>query len=144
LQLVPPAARAEGADAAIAHVFEVAAAGKSPAMAQAAKELRALTRRVSVDALDRSHGQLLMLLYALVGDFDSAFESAHHNLDYFAAADALGPWYYALWLPELAGLRRDERFQALIERLHLPDYWNAYGPPDVAGCEWRDRKLHCS
>jgi TolB-like protein/Tfp pilus assembly protein PilF len=144
LPVVPPAARAEGADVVIADVFEAAAAGKPADMAQAAKELRALTQRLSVDALDWSHGQLLMLLYALVGDFDSAFDAARHSLDYFGTADVLGPWYYALWLPELSGLRRDDRFHGLIERLHLPDYWNAYGPPDVPGCEWRDRALRCT
>jgi hypothetical protein len=142
--VLPAAARAEGADAVIAHVFEAAAAGDAPAMAHAASELRALADRLSVDELDWSHGQLLMLLYALVGDFDSAFDAAARSLDYFGTADVLGPWYYAVWLPELSGLRRDDRFQALIERLRLPDYWNAYGPPDVPGCEWRDRKLRCS
>jgi hypothetical protein len=142
--LLPPAARAEGADKVITQVFVAAAEGKQPDRAQAAKALRDLSRHLPAEARERNNGHLLMLLFTLVGDLDSAFESANRNLDYYAAAQAVGPWWYPLWIRELVPLRRDDRFQALVERMHLPEYWNAYGPPDVPGCEWRDRKLRCA
>jgi hypothetical protein len=144
LILLPPTARGEEADRVVTEVFMAAAEGKQPARAQAAKDLRELIARLPVDARARSQAHMLMVLSTLVGDLDSAFASANRDLDYYASVQAVGPWWYPMWIPELAPFRRDARFIALVERMHLPDYWNAYGPPDVPGCEWRDRKLRCS
>jgi hypothetical protein len=38
-------------------------------------------------------------------------------------------------------LRRDPRFQTLVTRLKLIDYWQQFGPPD--GCDLQDGKLLC-
>jgi hypothetical protein len=35
-----------------------------------------------------------------------------------------------LWLPEMRGFRADRRFESLVQRLSLTDYWSRYGPPD--------------
>jgi hypothetical protein len=33
-------------------------------------------------------------------------------------------------MSELAPFRDDPRFNALVERMRLPEYWNVHGPPD--------------
>jgi hypothetical protein len=37
--------------------------------------------------------------------------------------------------------RADARFQSLVQRLGLIEYWVHYGPPD--GCELRDGMVIC-
>ena len=37
--------------------------------------------------------------------------------------------------------RQDPRFQAFVERLRLPEYWEVYGPPD--GCALEEGKIAC-
>jgi hypothetical protein len=37
--------------------------------------------------------------------------------------------------------RKDPRFQALVTRIGLIDYWKKYGPPD--DCDLSDGKLTC-
>jgi hypothetical protein len=37
--------------------------------------------------------------------------------------------------------RRDPRFQALVMKLKMIDYWKQYGPAD--GCDLKDRQLIC-
>ncbi|MGH8220538.1 MAG: hypothetical protein ACREUT_18545 [Steroidobacteraceae bacterium] len=46
-----------------------------------------------------------------------------------------------LWLPEMRPFRLDPRFQGLVERLRLIDYWRQYGPQD--GCVLSGTRLRC-
>jgi TolB-like protein len=45
------------------------------------------------------------------------------------------------WLPELREFRRDPRFQAVVTRLGLMEYYRQYGAPD--DCDLKDNKLAC-
>ena len=39
----------------------------------------------------------------------------------------------------MRGFRADPRFNMLVSRMKLPDYWAVHGPPD--GYDWRDGRL---
>jgi hypothetical protein len=77
--------------------------------------------------------------YALLGAVDEAYAFANRMLDYAVPVGALGVFPNFLWLPELVPFRRDPRFQALVSRLRLFDYWKVHGPPD--GCELKEGRL---
>jgi len=47
-----------------------------------------------------------------------------------------------LWIPELRPFRLDPRFQVLVGRLKLFEYWRRYGPPD--GCKLDGGALSCA
>jgi TolB-like protein len=51
------------------------------------------------------------------------------------------PFPVVLWLPEMRPFRRDARFQRLVTRLRLIDYWKQYGPPD--DCDLHGDVLVC-
>jgi hypothetical protein len=44
-------------------------------------------------------------------------------------------------VPETRAFRKDSRFQALVTRLGLMDYWKQYGSPD--DCDLRGKTLVC-
>jgi TolB-like protein len=54
---------------------------------------------------------------------------------------SLGPFPVEMWLPEMRQFRRDARFQRLVTRLGLIDYWRQYGPPD--DCDLHGDVLVC-
>jgi hypothetical protein len=74
--------------------------------------------------------------YTLLGTLDFAYEAANYALDALARSGTLGCAWGILWTEEMRAFRRDARFQSLVQRLGLMDYWRHYGPPD--GCELRD------
>jgi len=47
----------------------------------------------------------------------------------------------SLWSSEMRVFRRDARFQALAEQLHLIDYWRRSGLPEE--CRLAESKLLC-
>jgi hypothetical protein len=55
--------------------------------------------------------------------------------------DSLGALQSQMWLPEMRPFRRDARFQRLVTRLGLIDYWKQYGPPD--DCDLHGDVLVC-
>ena len=61
-----------------------------------------------------------------IGDYETAFASAEH-----ASPSGGMSWGMAYWHPSLKGWRADERFNRIVERLQLPDYWRAAGWPDA-------------
>jgi tetratricopeptide (TPR) repeat protein len=78
--------------------------------------------------------------YALLGANDVAFELANQCLDQGTQLSSLHIWTDH-WIPELRPFRQDTRFQALVTRMGLMDYWQQYGPPDE--CELKNHKLMC-
>lgn len=82
-----------------------------------------------------------IFLSVLLGDLDLAFESANRWLDRFARSGTIGTTWGVLWIPELHAFRRDPRFQALVDRLKLFDYWKRHGPPD--DCELTEGRIVC-
>lgn len=45
------------------------------------------------------------------------------------------------WSAQFRPFRRDPRFQTVVQRINLTEFWKQYGPPD--DCELRDRALSC-
>jgi hypothetical protein len=78
--------------------------------------------------------------YALLGANDAAYELANQCLDRGTQSSALLSWI-GYWIPELRAFREDARFQDLVTRMGLMDYWQQYGPPDE--CEIKNKKLMC-
>lgn len=80
-----------------------------------------------------------MVWYSLLGALDQAYIVATQALDQFAKSETIGTAWSFLWMPEMRAFRQDPRFQALVTRMGLPEYWNRFGPPD--GFEWRNGRL---
>ena len=83
----------------------------------------------------------LMLWYTQLGALDQAYAVANESLDYFARSGIIGTAWGILWGRELLPFRQDPRFQALVRRMNLPEYWDRFGPPD--NCDWRQGTLIC-
>ncbi|HEV2700771.1 MAG TPA: winged helix-turn-helix domain-containing protein [Steroidobacteraceae bacterium] len=83
--------------------------------------------------------QALTMLDAL----DPAYELANRSIDEGLRAGEIGSHIYLadFWLAEMRPFRRDPRFQALVTRLKMIDYWKQYGPPD--GCDLQNSQLVC-
>lgn len=73
-----------------------------------------------------------------LGAVDLAYQMAERAL--VALKNRHAPYHsIAVWHPDLAEFRRDPRFQQIIQRLGLLEYWKAHGPPDH--CELRGDQL---
>lgn len=132
-------ARDKGAEAVLEQVYAAyLQPRKRPA---AARALRRLVDDVGIEAVDRFQGRGLMTLFALVDDLDSAFDAAHHALDYYSRGNSVGHPWFSLWAETMSDFRRDPRFEALAERLRLPEYWKERGKPQ--GCEARRKRVVC-
>ncbi|MGH8218826.1 MAG: winged helix-turn-helix domain-containing protein [Steroidobacteraceae bacterium] len=81
----------------------------------------------------------LVAWYTLLGAVTSAYDFVDRILGNAKATGSMGILLTWLWHPELLAFRRDARFEPLVERLGLMDYWQHRGPPD--GYELRDRRL---
>ncbi|HEY6454698.1 MAG TPA: winged helix-turn-helix domain-containing protein [Steroidobacteraceae bacterium] len=80
--------------------------------------------------------------FAMVDDLAGAYELTQELLDQrFNANGSGGVDWGELWTPEMHAFRNDPRFQALMDRVKLPEYWDQYGPPDA--CDLKVRKLTC-
>jgi len=83
--------------------------------------------------------------YVLLGNLDEAFDFANRSIGTIATSDRVTATptavWSVLWTPEMRPFRRDPRFQALVSRLRLFDFWKQYGPPDE--CELRGEALVC-
>jgi TolB-like protein len=105
---------------------------------EARKVLDAYTRRFPQGYVSN----LILFGYMQVGALDEAYAIANRTLDApsnnFQWVD-LGP--FVLWGPEQRPFRRDPRFQQLVTRLGLIDYWKQYGPPD--DCDLHGETLTC-
>jgi TolB-like protein len=79
--------------------------------------------------------------FTMLDAFDPAYRLADQLLDESARSGRIGVGLSHLWGPELRPFRKDPRFQALVTRCGLIDYWKQYGPPDE--CDLRDGVLTC-
>jgi hypothetical protein len=80
--------------------------------------------------------------FSMIGDLAGAYELTQDLLDQrFAANGSGGVDWGEIWMPEMRAFREDTRFQVLMARVKLPEYWNQYGPPD--SCDFKDGKLTC-
>lgn len=78
--------------------------------------------------------------YALIDALDTAYDAVNRCFDQ-AAPDGRYGNALSWWTPELRAFRADPRFQALVTRLNLMEYYQQYGPPD--DCDLKDGKLIC-
>jgi len=81
----------------------------------------------------------ILLWYTQIGALDGAFALMNRSLDRYARQGIVGTTWGCLWLNEMAPFRLDPRFGEVARRMHLPDYWAAFGPPD--GHVWRGNNL---
>jgi TolB-like protein/tetratricopeptide (TPR) repeat protein len=79
--------------------------------------------------------------YTMFGQLDRAYGYVERVLRYALPRRTLGLFLPWIWIPELLPFRQDPRFQELVRRLGLIDYWKQYGPPD--DCELRGDRLVC-
>ncbi len=125
------AAREAGGTECIRLVY---AALDAPAQRDAAiGALRAFLGRVRLENLSLSDHRRVLLWLVAMGAMDEAFQFAHASLDRFARLDTLGLFCTRgiLWVQELKPLRSDPRFEHMLARLRLFDYWARHGAPDA-------------
>jgi hypothetical protein len=82
-----------------------------------------------------------MTLFAMVDDLDFAFDAANHAVDYYSQGSSVGYPWFSLWAETMSGFRRDPRFEALAQRLRLPEYWKERGQPQA--CESSRERVVC-
>ncbi len=137
-----PAAVASANGNSLAETFYGALADPARA-AEARRAFESVVPKLASSEIDgQVRGFFIQALTAL-GALDAAYELATRSTDDGIQAGMVGSRFYLadLWLPEMRPFRRDPRFQALVERLKLTDYWAVYGPPD--GCDLDDHKVVC-
>jgi len=74
----------------------------------------------------------IQLWYTSLGALDLAYEAANRFLDRHSHSGEIGlpNGWGGLWIAQMLPFRLDPRFQALVTRLGLMDYWKQFGPPD--------------
>jgi len=92
------------------------------------------------EELDPSVAQRLTVWFTLLGAIDTAHDVAHRMLDRLAVHGTIGNGWGILWTREMHAFRDSPRFQSLLARLGLFNYWRQYGPPD--SCVLRGDLLH--
>jgi TolB-like protein/DNA-binding winged helix-turn-helix (wHTH) protein len=105
------------------------------------RALRKLAQQLEALGPGQRQREPMVLWPVLLGDLDFAFESANHWLDVDAREGSVGISWGFLWMPEMRPFRNDPRFQALVTRLRLFNYWRQYGPPD--NCDLVGERLAC-
>jgi hypothetical protein len=134
-----PEMRFAAASVVVRQVF--AAFGNPADKPAAAQALRALLQRLRLSPPNELHREDAMIWGTRLGDLDLAYEYANWCLDQFARSGTVGTTWGFLWSPEMRPFRLDPRFQALVARLRLFDYWKQYGPPD--DCDLVGERLEC-
>ncbi|HEY6456778.1 MAG TPA: winged helix-turn-helix domain-containing protein [Steroidobacteraceae bacterium] len=120
--------------AALANPMKTAAARQS---------LQALIPQLRSETIDARISSFFVVALARLGALDAAYELANGLVanGMRLRVPTLSLNLSALWAPEMRAFRQDRRFQVLVTRLKLIDYWKQFGPPD--NCELMDGKLMC-
>jgi TolB-like protein/DNA-binding winged helix-turn-helix (wHTH) protein len=140
MESLPASARAAGVEHALSLAYE---ASQNPAKRKdATTALHDLMSRVPMESLDRRRGTVFMIAFTLAGDLDGAYAAANHAADDYEKIGTVGVNWAALWIPEMKPFRDDVRFQALVRRIKLLDYWKAEGPPD--NCTLEREQVLCA
>ena len=134
------ALRTSGGDAVLRKLYStIATSAARPAAVAALREWLGKLRR---NEFDPAAAKVFITVLAQNGRLDDAFAIADRLLDELGNQGTVGDAWGLLWTPELSAFRRDPRFQRLVERLKLPDYWRHVGPPDA--CRFEADQLDCS
>jgi TolB-like protein/Tfp pilus assembly protein PilF len=136
--LSPAVRSAGGAEAVRLFYWALSDPTKKPGALQA---LESLEHKLESGDMDPDFRQGWMALsFTMLGALDSAYRVVNRVIDENVPSGiGAGPPF--LWLPEMRPFRKDPRFQALVTRIGLIDYWKQYGPPD--DCALKDGKLTC-
>lgn len=140
IKVLPPTVIDAGGASILRQAY---AALGDPTQHQAAlAALRTLTNGPAWEHVAPRTKQAVVYLYAGFGAMDDLYDEMNRLLrqgaDTYPQIIAIG----TMWSPQMRPFRQDRRFQALVERLGLVDYWKQSGPPD--GCVLADSKLVCS
>ncbi|MEJ0007988.1 MAG: hypothetical protein WDM77_16890 [Steroidobacteraceae bacterium] len=139
LNLAGPIRSAGGADVTRMVYAALGDPTKKPAARQA---LQRLVDRLGMRNIDVRSRRGFVLYFTLLDVLEPAYELANLNLEEFlSTGSGGGPAWAFLWLPEMRAFRQDPRFQRLVTRLNLVDYWKQYGSPD--NCDLKDGNLVC-
>jgi len=140
--VMPPEIRAAGSDAVVRLLY--AAAEGAAERRNAIEALQALRAGAARVAMARPMMMMLSInWFTRLGALDLAYDLALATLDEFESTGVLsGAIHVATyWLPEMRPFRQDARFQEVVRRLGLMEYWRQYGAPD--DCELKDGALIC-
>jgi TolB-like protein len=128
VETLSPASRAAGGFEAILAFY---GALSEPASAAAAvTRLQDWLHKLGTRDLDRVTAQRSMIWFTLLGALDVAHALAERTLERWAASGILGCGWGILWITEMHEFRSHMRFQEVVSRLRLREYWDQYGPPD--------------
>lgn len=141
VQMLPPSLRSGGVEHVIRTFY--AALGDPTQKPAALQVLRDFVPALLAARGGAQARVFAVEMFTMLDALDPAYEFANRALDdglhTGRVADSLYPANF--WLPEMRPFRQDPRFQALVTRLRLIDYWKQYGPPD--GCDLKDGQLLC-
>jgi adenylate cyclase len=104
--------------------------------------LQAWQAKLQPEDLDCSVGQRLIVWFTMLRAIEAAHDVAQRTVERFASHGTIGNGWGILWTKEMQEFRDSPRFQHLISRLGLFDYWRQYGPPD--NCVLRGGLLNSS
>ena len=105
----------------------------------AVQALDAFASAVPAEQIGPELSMHVLAWYTMLGELDRAFGFVERVPRHALPRQTLGfflPW---IWLPELLAFRKDTRFQELVRRFALIDYWKQYEPPDE--CNLRGDRL---
>jgi TolB-like protein/DNA-binding winged helix-turn-helix (wHTH) protein/Tfp pilus assembly protein PilF len=111
--------------------------------AAARRAFQSLVPKLESRQIDGQVRGFFVQAFTMLGALDAAYDLATRYVDEGVGVGMVGSRLYLadFWLPEMHPFRRDARFNALMQRLRLVDYWKKYGPPD--GCELQGNELTC-
>ena len=92
--------------------------------------LQSWAGKLYAEHLDRLTSQRLIVWFTQLGAIEAAHDVAHGTLDRLSLSGTVGSGWEILWTRDMHAFRDCPRFQGLVSRLGLIDYWRQYGPPD--------------
>lgn len=139
-ETLSPASREAGGFEAIQSFYRACSdSSRSP---QAIAALQAWEAGLPPQELGPGATQRFILWFTMLGAIDAAHDVAQRTVDRLAAQGMVGTGWGILWSREMHRFRDSPRFQMLLSRLGLFNYWRQYGPPD--NCVLRGDQLQCS
>jgi tetratricopeptide (TPR) repeat protein len=107
----------------------------------AIQALDAVASTVPTEQIGPELSMHVLAWFTMLGELDRAYGFVERVLQHALPPQTLGLFLPWIWIPELLPFRQDPRFQELVRRLGLIDYWKQYGPPDE--CDLQGEKLIC-
>jgi serine/threonine protein kinase/Tfp pilus assembly protein PilF len=141
LSTIPAATRQAGGAQVVRLLHEaLATSALRPNAVVALDELNGPGAAAGMESFDML--MFSMSWYTLLGDVDRAYRVSDRWLEESRRTGRSGiPFVLGFWQPEMRAFRADPRFQELMRRMGLVDYWTKFGPPD--GCRLQGGGLSC-